>query len=631
MSSKTTNLNLTKPSEDEFYDINVQNENMDIIDREINGLKQPAYKVSTAMSDLNSGEMITVAFGKIAKAVSTLISHVANKSNPHGVTKNQIGLENVPNVATNDQTPTYTEASSLSSLVSGEKTSVAFGKIAKAVSTLISHTTSKATNSVLGHVKLSDSTSSTSASTAGVAATPKAVKAAYDLANSNTEKLGTTDISGIGDGTVTGAIAENKDAIEDVTQSLTIINENLIPYPYHETTRMINGVTFIDNGDGTITANGTATDDLIFWIKYFNDLEIDDNIKYTISGSPNGSSSGKYCLSARVYTKKDAPSPSSGKIIRVSQAGTVVTGYKYIAPYISVWKGVTLNNVIFKPMLEYGTVASDYKQYSMSNAGLQEQIEMCKENLIPFPYCATSTGSYAKSFNSSSLTTVEAKNDGSLLIGSNGKIPSKTNQVLFRLIHDNFENIPLYNDIYSMDPHFENRPSASGVALAVSFERAKDSELETFYVTSPVEINNIDGKYTKIKYISVWLSTATASFENVKMKPTITRGGITEKRDVVSQKLSMDAIVARTRNSLNIVHLPLKETKTLTLAQLYNSYAKQNDVLYVTVIDYSDSKSYKSSTMLLFIDDFQIYAISTEGLLKYDNVNDKWAVIIPRA
>lgn len=159
MSSKTTNLNLTKPSEDEFYDINVQNENMDIIDREIGGLKQPAYEVPTAMSDLHSGEMITVAFGKIAKAVSTLISH----------------------------------------------------------------TTSKATNSVLGHVKLSDSTSSTSASTAGVAATPKAVKAAYDLANSNTEKIGTTDISGIGDGTVTGAIVNNKEAIEDVSQSLTNI------------------------------------------------------------------------------------------------------------------------------------------------------------------------------------------------------------------------------------------------------------------------------------------------------------------------------------------------------------------------------------------------------------------------
>ena len=186
MSSKTTNLNLTKPSEDEFYDINVQNENMDIIDREINGLKQPAYEVSTAMSDLNSGEMITVAFGKIAKAVSTLISHI----------------------------------------------------------------TSKATSSVLGHVKLSDSTSSTSASTAGVAATPKAVKAAYDLANSNTKKIGTTDISGIGDGTVTGAIAENKDAIEDVTQSLRELNEGMI---YNDVRTGV--VTVLPNRDISISDN----------------------------------------------------------------------------------------------------------------------------------------------------------------------------------------------------------------------------------------------------------------------------------------------------------------------------------------------------------------------------------------
>ena len=84
-------------------------------------------------------------------------------------------------------------------------------------------------------------------------------------------------------------------------------------------------------------------------------------------------------------------------------------------------------------------------------ADVSQSLTIIKENLIPFPYCATSTGSYAKSFNSSSLTTVEAKNDGSLLIGSNGKIPSKTNQVLFRLIHDNFENIALILDALNLD------------------------------------------------------------------------------------------------------------------------------------------------------------------------------------
>ena len=55
------------------------------------------------------------------------------------ITAENIGLGNVPNVATNDQAPTYTVATSNTTLTSGEKLSVAFGKIAKAISSLISH------------------------------------------------------------------------------------------------------------------------------------------------------------------------------------------------------------------------------------------------------------------------------------------------------------------------------------------------------------------------------------------------------------------------------------------------------------------------------------------------------------
>lgn len=66
-------------------------------------------------------------------------AHEANTGNPHSVTKAQVGLGNVPNVATNDQTPTYSEAGTLTTLTSGEKLSVAFGKLKKAVSSLISH------------------------------------------------------------------------------------------------------------------------------------------------------------------------------------------------------------------------------------------------------------------------------------------------------------------------------------------------------------------------------------------------------------------------------------------------------------------------------------------------------------
>ena len=66
-------------------------------------------------------------------------AHVGDKGNPHGVTKAQVGLGNVPNVATNDQTPTYSEAATLTALSAGEKMSVAFGKLKKAVSSLIAH------------------------------------------------------------------------------------------------------------------------------------------------------------------------------------------------------------------------------------------------------------------------------------------------------------------------------------------------------------------------------------------------------------------------------------------------------------------------------------------------------------
>ena len=69
--------------------------------------------------------------------------HVANKTNPHNVTKEQVGLGSVENKPVNDLTPTYTEPSSPSKLKSGETISTAFGKIAAAVTSLLSHLENK--------------------------------------------------------------------------------------------------------------------------------------------------------------------------------------------------------------------------------------------------------------------------------------------------------------------------------------------------------------------------------------------------------------------------------------------------------------------------------------------------------
>lgn len=112
----STNYSLLLPDETDFYSVHDMNANTEIIDERMKSNQTKVDAVTTSNS-----------------------SHIASKSNPHGVTKEQIGLGNVPNVATNNQTPTYTVSANLSNLASGEVLSTAFGKLSKAVSDLISH------------------------------------------------------------------------------------------------------------------------------------------------------------------------------------------------------------------------------------------------------------------------------------------------------------------------------------------------------------------------------------------------------------------------------------------------------------------------------------------------------------
>ena len=81
-----------------------------------------------------------------------------------------------------------------------------------------SHTSVKATGSVLGHVTISDAVNSTSAASAGVAASPKAVKDAYDKAVSAESAAG--EAQSTADGAVT-AIGEEKTAREGAISALT--------------------------------------------------------------------------------------------------------------------------------------------------------------------------------------------------------------------------------------------------------------------------------------------------------------------------------------------------------------------------------------------------------------------------
>lgn len=59
----------------------------------------PTYTDTTTFATLTSGEKLSVAFAKIKLAITNLINHIANVSNPHNVTKTQVGLGNVDNTS----------------------------------------------------------------------------------------------------------------------------------------------------------------------------------------------------------------------------------------------------------------------------------------------------------------------------------------------------------------------------------------------------------------------------------------------------------------------------------------------------------------------------------------------------
>lgn len=90
---------------------------------------------------VGDSENITANINSSVAYVSKTVfeKHTANLNNPHNVSASQVGLGNVPNVATDDQTPTFTEAKKTVNIESGERVSVLFGKIKRAISALISH------------------------------------------------------------------------------------------------------------------------------------------------------------------------------------------------------------------------------------------------------------------------------------------------------------------------------------------------------------------------------------------------------------------------------------------------------------------------------------------------------------
>lgn len=135
--------------------------------------------------------------------------------------------------------PTYEEPESLEELTSGEELETALGKIKKAVSTLIEHIIKKASLSVLGHVKLSDSSAVTNSEGLALPATEKNASIKGTLANQidvlNTN-LCNMRIIGYANSTAVNAYASSAALVRDVVFNSPVSDINYIILPVLEST-----------------------------------------------------------------------------------------------------------------------------------------------------------------------------------------------------------------------------------------------------------------------------------------------------------------------------------------------------------------------------------------------------------
>ena len=174
-----------------------------------------------------------------------------------------------------------------------------------------------------------------------------------------------------------------KDTIDKIS---TAQGRNLISYPYYNgTSYELNGITYtVNENDGTITVNGTATKESDF--RLINPYEhsgrktLELGQTYTLSDGVNQPNSIGY--QAPIYfqfvridkTKNDFNYGISTNYGNMTWTASDTNLLQY-GIRIVVRSGVTADNVVMKPMLEVGAIAHSYEPTTESNVNLKVAVD----------------------------------------------------------------------------------------------------------------------------------------------------------------------------------------------------------------------------------------------------------------
>lgn len=147
--------------------------------------------------------------------------------------------------------------------------------------------------------------------------------------------------------------------------------ENLIKYPYSSSSASRNGLVITSKQDGSISVNGTATDNTWFPFRWDIEKRLPMNTPMTLSGCPAGGSSQSYYIGLYLGGKWFADTGKGNTDVKFTTREIASRAE------VSIVKGTVCNNVTFYPKIEVGTTITPYSKYQGSTNTLTLPHTIC--------------------------------------------------------------------------------------------------------------------------------------------------------------------------------------------------------------------------------------------------------------
>lgn len=129
-----------------------------------------------------------------------------------------------------------------------------------------------------------------------------------------------------------------------------------------------NGITFVRNGDGSLTVSGTSTSNSL---RLIGNVPVEKGKKYKLTGAPVGGSSKSY----RLWVESRLAFPEGKRLFDTGSGGEATAlEDEIISVNIQVMDGVTVKDLTFRPMLTHVDTEGDFSPYRKSTYSIPQAV-----------------------------------------------------------------------------------------------------------------------------------------------------------------------------------------------------------------------------------------------------------------